>query len=68
VNNVAAALTTERVSDTYLSSKRNESARPAKRQRPLPPASLNHAPSPISTILIHIPSLISGSGPFSPSN
>jgi hypothetical protein len=36
VDNVAVVLTTERVDDTYLSSKEDESARPAKRQRPLP--------------------------------
>ncbi|KAI9782335.1 MAG: hypothetical protein M1839_005208 [Geoglossum umbratile] len=34
VNNVAVVLTTKRVGDTHLSSE--ESARPAKRQRPLP--------------------------------
>ena len=33
---MAAALTTERVGNTHLSSKGDESARPAKRQRPLP--------------------------------
>jgi hypothetical protein len=36
VNNVAAALTTERVGNTHLSSKGDENARPSKRQRPLP--------------------------------
>ncbi|KAI9866126.1 MAG: hypothetical protein M1813_001687 [Trichoglossum hirsutum] len=35
VNSVAAVLTTERVGDTHLSSKGDESVRPAKRQRPL---------------------------------
>jgi hypothetical protein len=36
VDNVAAVLTAERVGDTHLSSKGDESARPSKRQRPLP--------------------------------
>jgi hypothetical protein len=35
VNNVAEALTTKRVDDTHLSSKRDKSTRPTKRQRPL---------------------------------
>ena len=45
VNNVAAALTTERISDTHLFSKGDESARPAKRQRPLPYGDSSPEPS-----------------------
>ncbi|KAI9776258.1 MAG: hypothetical protein M1839_000492 [Geoglossum umbratile] len=44
VNSVAAVLTTERIGDTHLSSKGDESARPAKRQRPLPYS--NSSPEP----------------------
>ncbi|KAI9775082.1 MAG: hypothetical protein M1839_001474 [Geoglossum umbratile] len=45
VDSVAAVLTTERVGDTHLSSKGDESARPAKRQRPLPYSDSSPEPS-----------------------
>ncbi|KAI9863873.1 MAG: hypothetical protein M1813_003525 [Trichoglossum hirsutum] len=43
--NSVAVLTTERVSDTHLSSKGDESARPAKRQRSLPYSDSSLEPS-----------------------
>jgi hypothetical protein len=45
VDSVAAVLATERVGDTHLSSKGDESARPAKRQRPLPYIDSSSEPS-----------------------
>jgi hypothetical protein len=45
VNSVAAVLTTERVGDTYLFSKGDKSARPAKRQRLLPYSDSSPEPS-----------------------
>ncbi|KAI9764659.1 MAG: hypothetical protein M1840_008156 [Geoglossum simile] len=45
VNNVAAVLMTERVGNTHVSSKGDESARPAKRQQPLPYGDSSPEPS-----------------------